>query len=642
MIKMSNQAECESCRTNPPGFFTKYKEFLRSPGIITAYINTIFLLVGFAFELSGNHQYADYSFLISAVVGGWPVFMLAVGNILRDFDLTAGVMVSVAMIAALVVGEYGAMALVAFMMVIGEALEDFTREKADQALKELNELVPAMVTLRMDGVDTEVPISQVRKRDIVLVRPGGRVPVDGVIVEGDASVDQSSITGESMPIDKGVGGNVFAGTIVPSGAISIEVEAVGETTNLGKMIHLVEEAQSTQAPVQRIANRYAQFFAPVSIMIAGITWLVTGEPLRGVTMLVAICPCALVLATPTAVVAAIGNTARNGVLVKHGTAMEQVGKVDIVAFDKTGTVTFGEPVVTGVFPLNGYTEDDLLRVTASAERSSEHPLARAIIKEAYAREIELSTPENFEAIAGHGISASVDGKAVSIGEKMLGQKKIQLNGDESGVIESSKAEGYTVIPVAVDGTVAGYINVADTVRPESKKAIDDLRKLGISRTLLITGDSETVGEKVGAELGVTETYTEVLPERKLEIIRELQAEGHKVAYIGDGVNDAPALAAADVGIAMGSIGTAVAMETADVVLLTDEIGQVPYLIELSQATMANIKTNIAVSMTIVLGTVAVSALGMIGPVIGAIMHEVAAVPVIANAATLIGWKSKKL
>lgn len=642
MIKMSNQAECESCRTNPPGFFTKYKEFLRSPGIITAYINTIFLLVGFAFELSGNHQYADYSFLISAVVGGWPVFMLAVGNILRDFDLTAGVMVSVAMIAALVVGEYGAMALVAFMMVIGEALEDFTREKADQALKELNELVPAMVTLRMDGVDTEVPISQVRKGDIVLVRPGGRVPVDGVIVEGDASVDQSSITGESMPIDKGVGGNVFAGTIVSSGAISIEVEAVGETTNLGKMIHLVEEAQSTQAPVQRIANRYAQFFAPVSIMIAGITWLVTGEPLRGVTMLVAICPCALVLATPTAVVAAIGNTARNGVLVKHGTAMEQVGKVDIVAFDKTGTVTFGEPVVTGVFPLNGYTEDDLLRVTASAERSSEHPLARAIIKEAYAREIELSTPENFEAIAGHGISASVDGKAVSIGEKMLGQKKIQLNGDESGVIESSKAEGYTVIPVAVDGTVAGYINVADTVRPESKKAIDDLRKLGISRTLLITGDSETVGEKVGAELGVTETYTEVLPERKLEIIRELQAEGHKVAYIGDGVNDAPALAAADVGIAMGSIGTAVAMETADVVLLTDEIGQVPYLIELSQATMANIKTNIAVSMTIVLGTVAVSALGMIGPVIGAIMHEVAAVPVIANAATLIGWKSKKL
>jgi len=638
---MSNRIDNELNRT-PPGFFSKYREYLTSMGFITAVINTVFLIIGFAFELSGNHQIADYSFLISAVVGGFPVFKLAVTNILRDFDLTAGVMVSVAMIAALIVGEYGAMALVAFMMVIGEAMEDFTRERADHALKELNELVPAMVTLRMDGKDTEVPIGRVRKGDIALVRPGGRIPVDGVIIEGEASVDQSSITGESMPIDKALGSIVYAGTIVSSGALSIEVEDVGETTTLGKMIHLVEEAQSTQAPVQRIANRYAQFFAPVAIVIAGITWYITGEPLRGVTMLVAICPCSLVLATPTAIVAAIGNTARNGVLVKHGTAMEQVGKVDVVAFDKTGTVTFGEPKVTGITALNGYSENDLLQITASAERNSEHPLAKAIIKEASGRGLELSTPEDFESMAGHGISANVDGKSVSIGEKMLGEKNVKMNGDESSGIMDSKNQGYTVIPVAIDGTVAGYINMADTVRPESAKAIANLGKLGISKTLLITGDSKIVGEKVGKELGVTEIYTEVLPERKLEIIRELQAEGHHVAYIGDGVNDAPALAVADVGIAMGSIGTAVAMETADVVLLTDEIGQVPYLIELSQATMVNIRTNIAVSMAIVFGSVAASALGMIGPVIGAIMHEVAAVPVIANAATLIGWKSKKL
>ena len=639
---MSKQTDCDSCRVNPPRFFSKYREYLQSTGFITALVNTVFLLVGFAFELSGNHQYADYSFLISAVVGGFPVFKLAVTNILRDFDLTAGVMVSVAMIAALIVGEYGAMALVAFMMVIGEAMEDFTRERADHALKELNELVPAMVTLRMNGKDTEVSIGQVRKGDIALVRPGGRIPVDGMIVDGEASVDQSSITGESMPIDKTVGNIVYAGTIVSSGALSIEVEDVGDTTTLGKMIHLVEEAQSTQAPVQRIANRYAQFFAPVAIVIAGITWWITGEPLRGVTMLVAICPCSLVLATPTAVVAAIGNTARNGVLVKHGTAMEQIGKVDVVAFDKTGTVTFGEPKVTGITPLNGITEDNLLQITASAERSSEHPLAKAIIKEAKGRGLELSTPKDFESIAGHGISASVDGKTVSIGEKMLGEKDVQMNGEETRGIMASKTQGYTVIPVAIDGALAGYINMADTVRPESAKAIENLRKLGISKILLITGDSKIVGEKVGNELGVTQTYTEVLPERKLEIIKELQAEGHSVAYIGDGVNDAPALAVANVGIAMGSIGTAVAMETADVVLLTDEIGQVPYLIELSQATMKNIRTNITVSMTIVLGSVAASALGIIGPVIGAIMHEVAAVPVIANAATLIGWKSKKL
>lgn len=609
-----------------------------SPGIITAYINTIFLLVGFAFELSGNHQYADYSFIISAVVGGWPVFMLAVGNILRDFDLTAGVMVSVAMIAALVVGEYGAMALVAFMMVIGEALEDFTRERADHALKELNELVPNMVTIRMDDKDVEVPIGQVRAGDIALVRPGGRIPVDGKVIDGEASVDQSSITGESMPIDKVLNDKVFAGTLLSSGALSIEVEGVGSTTTLGQMIHLVEEAQSTKAPIQRVANQYAQFFAPVAIVIAGITWWWTGEILRGVTMLVAICPCSLVLATPTAIVAAIGNTAKNGVLVKHGTAMEQIGKVDVVAFDKTGTVTFGEPVVTKITPLNGFTEEELLRLSASAERSSEHPLAKAIVKEAQAKGLDVRAPEDFESLAGHGISATVEGRTVIIGEKMLAEKNIDL--DET--VKASKEEAYTVIPVAIDNVVAGYINVADTVRPESAKALENLGKLGISKTILITGDSKSVAEKVGGELGVTEIYSEVLPERKLEIIRELQSEGHKVAYIGDGVNDAPALAAADVGIAMGSIGTAVAMETADVVLLKDDIGQVPYLIELSQATMVNIKTNITVSMTIVFASVAASALGYFGPVIGAIMHEVAAVPVIANAATLIGWKSKKL
>jgi Cd2+/Zn2+-exporting ATPase len=636
---VTNQTDSESSRTTPPGFFQKYKEFLLSPGIITAAINTIFLVIGFAVEFSGNHQWADYSFLISAIVGGFPVFKLAVTNILRDFDLTAGVMVSVAMIAALIVGEYGAMALVAFMMVIGEALEDFTRERADHALRELNELVPETVTIRMDGEDVEVLIGQVRKGDIALVRPGSRVPVDGVIVEGSASVDQSSITGESMPIDKAKGEKVYAGTLISSGALSIDVEAVGETTTLGKMIHLVEEAQSSQAPVQRVANRYANFFAPVAIIIAGITWMITGEILRGVTMLVAICPCSLVLATPTAIVAAIGNTARNGVLVKHGTAMEQVGKVDVVAFDKTGTVTFGEPVVTSINPYRCVSEEQLLVLAASAERSSEHPLARAIVREASSRGLSLQVPENFESIVGHGISAVIDGRKVSVGEKMLELDNIRF--DRNGV-EDGKSGGYTVIPVAVDGEYVGYINVADTIRPESTTAIVNLRKLGITKTLLITGDSKMVGEKIGREMGVSEVYTEVLPEKKLEIIRKLQSEGYNVAFIGDGVNDAPALAAADVGIAMGSIGTAVAMETADIVLLTDEIEQVPYLIELSKATMVNIRTNIIVSMIIVFGSVAASALGFFGPVIGAIMHEVAAVPVIANAATLIGWKSKKL
>ncbi len=639
---MTAQVECETCRTTPPGFFTKYREFLLSPGIITTAVNTIFLVLGFVLEFSGNKQLADISFLISAVVGGYPVFKMAVTNVLRDFDLTAGVMVTVAMVAALLVGEYSAMALVAFMMIIGEALEDFTRERANQALKELNELVPSMVTIRLEGEDVEMPISQVRVGDLVLVRPGGRIPVDGPTVEGDAAVDQSSITGESIPVDKAIGDQVFAGTLLSSGALTIRVDGLGSGTKLGQMILLVEEAQSAQAPVQRIANKYANYFAPVAIFIAGVTYLVTGEIIRGVTMLVAVCPCSLVLATPTAIVASIGNTAKNGVLVKHGTAMEQIGKVDVVAFDKTGTVTFGKPKLTQIKTFNGYGEDEMLALTASVERNSEHPLAKAIINEAKTRELRLSSVEDFESIPGHGIRASVDGKKVAVGERMLTKMSVVLGKEESNLIESMKADGYTVIPVSVDGRLAGLINVEDTVREESVKAISNLKKLGITKTILITGDSKDIGERVGSELGISEIYTEVLPERKLEIIQELQAQGHRVAFIGDGVNDAPALAVANVGIAMGSIGTAVAMETADVVLLTDDIGQVPYLIELSQATLSTIRWNIAISMTIVIGTVIVSALGMIGPFIGAIMHEVAAVPVIANAAMLISRKPKNL
>jgi Cd2+/Zn2+-exporting ATPase len=322
--------------------------------------------------------------------------------------------------------------------------------------------------------------------------------------------------------------------------------------------------------------------------------------------------------------------------------MEQIGKVDVVAFDKTGTVTFGKPKVTQIETFNGYGEDEMLALTASVERNSEHPLAKAIINEAKIRELGLSSVEDFESVPGHGVQASVDGRKVAVGERMLTKMGVVPGKEESDLIESMKADGYTVIPVSVDGRLAGSINVEDTVREESATAISNLKGLGIAKTVLITGDSKAIGERVGSELGVSEIHAEVLPERKLEIIRELQAQGHGVAFIGDGVNDAPALAVADVGIAMGSIGTAVAMETADVVLLTDDIGQVPYLIELSQATLSTIRWNIAISMTIVLGTVVVSALGMIGPFIGAIMHEVAAVPVVANAARLISRKPKNL
>jgi Cd2+/Zn2+-exporting ATPase len=442
-----------------------------------------------------------------------------------------------------------------------------------------------------------------------------------------------------MPLDRAEGDPVYAGTLVASGFTVINVERVGEDTTLGHMMHLVEEAQKSQAPVQRVANKYANYFAPVAVGLAAITWFVTGEITRSVTMLVAICPCSLVLATPTAVVAAIGNTAKNGVLVKHGTAMEQLGGVDVVAFDKTGTVTFGEPDVTDVKPLNGYAREQVLAYAASAERGSEHPLAKAIIKKAKEERLTVHAPSNYEAKTGLGIKATVEGASVVVGDKMIQDEGIKMTEKERTDLQSGTSAGYTVIPVAVNGKLAGLISIADTVRPESAKAMKTLKTVGVKKTVLITGDNNAVAEKVARELGVDEFHSNVLPARKLELIQALQKEGHRVAFVGDGVNDAPALAAANIGIAMGAIGTAVAMETADVVLLNDDIMQVPRIIELSQATMKTIKLNIAISMSIVLFSVAASSMGVFGPVIGAIMHEVAAVPVIANAARLISRKS---
>ncbi len=639
---MTTNVECEACRTTPPGFFDKYRGFLLSRGMIIAFINTTFLILGFALEWTGNKTLANACFIISAVVGGAPIYWLAINNVFRRFDMTAGVMVSIAMTAALIIGEYSAMALVAFMMIIGDALEEFTKARADMALKELNKLVPETVTVRMSGEDRVIPLDQVKPGDVALIRPGARIPVDGNVVSGSATVDQSAITGESMPVEVAAGSRVYAGTLCSTGSVEVTVSGVGKDTTLGQMIHLVEEAQHSQAPVQRAANKYANYFAPTAVLIAIIAYFITGDIIRSITILIVICPCVLVLATPTAVVAAIGNTAKRGVLVKNGAAMEQVGKIDVVAFDKTGTVTFGEPKLLSVEPLKGVNEEQLLLYAASAERSSEHPIARAVVQAARERKIEVPIPTGFEATPGHGVKATVNGKTVLVGARMLEAAKVKMPTEVASRMAEVEAKGHTAIPVALDGKVAGVFHIADTVRPESRKAVAQLKSLGVKKTLLISGDNRAVAESIGRDLGVDEVYSETLPQRKLEIIKELQSKGYKVAFVGDGVNDAPALAAAEIGIAMGSIGTAVAMETADIVLLRDDVGQIPYVLELSQATMSTIKKNIVFSMGMNVTSVILSGLGVFGPVVGAMMHEVAAVPVIANSARLITRKPGKI
>ena len=462
-------------------------------------------------------------------------------------------MVSIAMIAALIVGEYGAAALVAFMMLAGEMVEDFTVARADHVLDELGQLVPATVTLRYEDRDVTVPIGAVRPGDRVLVRPGGRVPVDGQVREGNAAIDQSAITGESIPIDVAPGNRVYAGTLCTSGALEIEVESVGRQTALGEMIEMVKGARGTQAPVQCVANKYAQYLTPLAIGIAAITYPVTRDVTRSITVLIVICPCSLVLATPTAVVAAIGNAARHGVLVKHGPAMEQVGRVDAVAFDKTGTLTLGEARVQETVSLIGMQSPELLALAGSAERPSEHPLGKAIVAAA----LDVPVPQGFQSLPGHGVRATVSGREVAVGTRMAEREGIALGERARDRAAELEATGHTVVSVAVDRALAGLIAISDTVREASRQAIGDLKALGIARTVLVSGDNCASSEAVGRALGVDEVHGEMLPQDKLAYIRGLQAEGHRVAFLGDGVNDAPALAAADVLTQLSAVRSAV-------------------------------------------------------------------------------------
>ena len=622
-------------RTNT-SFWERYKGFLLSRNTILALSGALLLIAGAILWLAGRQQASDWVFLASALIGGLPLFILAAGRLIFHRDITVGVMASAAMIAAIAVGEYSAAALVVFMMSIGEWLEDFTAARADNALKELASLVPSTVTVRRNGSEVIVPIEEVTLSDVVLVRTGERIGVDGRVTTGSGSVNQAAITGESMPVEKEAGDDVFAGTVNELGAFEIQVSRLGEDTTLGQIVMLVREAQASQAPVQRIANRWARVLVPTTFAIATAVGVATQDVMRAATILVVICPCALVLATPTAVMAAIANSAKRGMLVKSGSAIEQVGKVDVVAFDKTGTLTHGKPVVQEVISLNGADSDALLRLAASAERFSEHPIGRSIVQSAESRALSLAEPADFGVQPGCGVTARIDGRQVIVGKPaLLVAQAVERQAQHIARLEELEEQGYTVVSVAVDGEEAGLIALADTARSEAKNAVAELKALGIKKVIMITGDNPRVAKTISDELGLDSFYADVLPQRKLEIIRELQAEGHKVAFAGDGVNDAPALAAADVGIAMGVAGTDVALETADIGLMQDEIERVPQIISLSRRTLKVIRQNIIFSMSMNLLALVLSGFGVIGPVIGAIMHEASSLPVIANSARLV-------
>lgn len=588
-----------------------------------------FIFIVSSYLLKQYHpQSASASFLalIAVLILGGPIVWNAAKG-LRELQTNVDELVSLAIVASVFIGEYQAAAVVAFIMVLGSLLEKFTSERARSAIHSLIKLNPDQATLLIDEEEIPVPIKDVKQGDLALIRPGERIPVDGLIIRGEAAVNQSSLTGESMPVDKKPGDQVYAGTVIYSGMLVVQVERAGEESTLGRLIQLVQDAESVKAPILRAADRYAKYFTPVIIALSIFVFLFTRDINRAVTLLIVGCPCAFILAAPTAVTASLGNAAKHGVLIKGGAFLEELGRIDAVLFDKTGTLTTGEPVVAKIVPFAPHSENSLLALAASAEKYSEHPVARAILKAAQEAGCMLREPESFRQIVGSGIEALVDGKPVFVGTVQEGDPDYDKvkNEDHSG----------TVLIVRQSEKALGYLAVSDQIRADVGVVIESLDKIGIKKVALLTGDGFAAASGISKQAGIEEFYTTLLPGQKLEYIRGLQQQNYKVAMVGDGINDAPSLAAADIGIAMGAMGTDVALDAADIALMNDELDKIPFSLRLGKTTLNAVNFNIAFAMVFNFLAIIGSGLGYLHPISGAVVHNIGSVFVVINSARLI-------
>ncbi|MGI8541765.1 MAG: heavy metal translocating P-type ATPase [Rubrobacteraceae bacterium] len=630
---------CATCARYGRDFAGRYREFLLDAGTLFTFAS-ILLLVAATIQNPGGllssgspEETGTVLFVFSAVVGSVYIWWSAIQGI-RERDFTADVPVSIATFAAIAIGQYSAAAIVAVLLLVGGMLEEFVAARAGRAVGDLASLLPDRATVRRNGNDTVVRLEEVEVGDVLLVRSGEGVAVDGEVVKGEASVSQAAVTGESMPVEKAAGDTVYAGTLNEVGALEILATEVGEETTLGRIRRMVEEAKEKKAPIERVLDKYAKFYTPIALILGAALWWWTGDPLRAITMLIVFCPCVMVLATPTALVASIGNAALRGSLVKKGSTVEALAKIDTAAFDKTGTLTFGEPEVVEGAALDGITEDELLRLAGVAEKFSEHPVGRAIFRAAEEKS-SVSDPDDFDALPGMGVRATSGGREVLVGKSdLLTEHGIESNGAASDLVGASS--GRSVVSLAVDGKLAGLFVLEDKLRPEAKETIEELNALGL-RTVLVSGDERRTAERVAERLGIEEVHAEVLPEQKVEVVDRLQKEGRKVAFVGDGINDGPALAAADVGVAMGLSGTDFAVETAEVALLSDELSRLPHLASLSKKAMGAIKQNLVFSLGVLAVAVGLTIPGILTPVTGALLHELSSIPVIANSARLIRW-----
>ena len=578
---------------------------------------------------------------VSVVISGLPLLYLAVWRIIYNpgiRKISSALLITIAMFAALAIGDLFAAGEVAFIMAVGAILEDMTTKRDRKGLRQLISLAPVQGRRIRDGREEMIRAEEIRPGDILRVLPGETIPADGRVASGETSVDQSVMTGESLPVDKGVGDEVFCGTLNCFGAIDLEVVREGEDSSLRQMIRLVQEAENRQAPMQRIADRCASWLVPAALLIALGAYIAAGNIVTAVTVLVVFCPCALVLATPTAIMAAIGQAAKHGVIIKSGEALENMGKVDVIAFDKTGTLTCGRLAVSDILPLDSsISEEKLLEMAASAELKSEHPLAKAIISFAEEREMILTEPEVFRMMAGRGVYAELSGKKVLCGsERFLEEQGVAADRETRNFLERLRVQGKASLLVAEEGRCIGIIALSDVLRPEAEEMIRQLHDMRV-RTVLLTGDNRKTAAYFAEQAGITEARAELLPEEKVKSIRELQRE-HHVCMIGDGVNDAPALKTADVSAAMGSMGSDIAVDAADIALMGDDLSRIPYLKRLSDATVKTIKASIGMSMTINFAAIILSVLGMLNPTTGALVHNAGSCFVVLFAALLYDRK----
>lgn len=577
------------------------------------------------------------SMVAAAIIAGYQVAINAY-NTLKMKVISINLLVTIAAVGAVIIGEYWEAAAVTFLFAFGSYLESRTVGKARDAIRDLMDLAPNLATVIREGEEKEIAAEKVEVEEVVIVRPGEKIPVDGTVIKGKSEVNQAAITGESIPVSKEKGDEVFSGTINKNGYLEIKTEKVGDDTTFGKIIELVEEAQEEKAPTQKLMERFSKYYTPGIILLSLISYFISGSVRLSLTLLVIGCPGALVISTPISIVAGIGNGAKNGILIKGGEYLEKSGEIDMVAFDKTGTLSKGEAEVNQIITYNK-NEAEVLSLAAAAEFNSEHHLARAIKNKAEKTlETEIKSPVNFETHTGKGVTAQIDSKKIMIGNSRLFREQgIEISQEIEEQKNQLEAEGKTVVVAAENDQIIALISIADRPRENAYQIVEKLKNVGIKKVVMLTGDNERIAESVADELNLDGYKAELLPEDKVKAVEEYQKEGYKVAMVGDGINDTPSLVTADIGIAMGAAGTDAAIDTADITLMADNLNKLPYAIGLSKAANRNIKQNVVFAVLIVFALLA----GVLGQKVflasGMLVHELSVLIVIFNAMRLLRY-----